>query len=56
MVVVSISDADEALCERERLSQKKIWDVRVDENYEFSAGQERLFHLTMPDVSGFSLW
>ena len=36
MVIVSISDADEALYEREWLSQKKIRNVRGDENCEFS--------------------
>ena len=54
MVVVSISDAEEVLYEKERLSQK-IQDVRVDDNREFSPGQDRLFHLTMLDVSGLSL-
>ena len=54
MVVVSVSDADEALYEREWLSQKMIWDVRGDENCEFS-GQDRLFYLKMQGVSGISL-
>ena len=55
MVVVFISDADEALYERERLSQKKIPDVRGDENYEFSVGQDSLFHMAMQGVSGLSI-
>ena len=54
MVVVSISAADEVLYEKERLSQK-IRDVHVDENCEFSAGQDRLFHLMMLGVSCLSL-
>ena len=54
MVVVSVSDADEILYEKERLSQK-IQDGRVDDNCAFSARKDRLFHLTMRGISSLSL-
>ena len=54
MVVVSVSDADEVLYEKERLSQKIQYD-RVDDNCAFSAGKDRLCHSTKLGVSGLSL-
>ena len=54
MVVVSVSDADEILYEKERLSQKIQYD-RVDDNCAFSDGKDRLCHSTKLGVSGLAL-